>query len=292
MKNTEKFTDSYFRLLGYYNKIKYRKAYKNYEKWLKTFELNSKDIYLQSEISKSLVFQPSFSFITPVFNPPLDIFIEMINSVFSQTYPNWELCLANGSTDLEIEKTIEKYTSIDDRIKTIKILNNGISANSNQALNMSSGEYIVLLDHDDTIFSDLLFKVAYRLNSCKDVDVIYYDEDKIDIDGRHIDPFFKPETFRYSLFLYRNYLTHCVLRKDLIKKIGYFNPDMDGAQDWDLFYRCIEITDKIIHIPRILYSWRKIEGSAALNIDQKPYAIEKQKEAREAHLKRISLSNR
>jgi glycosyltransferase involved in cell wall biosynthesis len=213
----------------------------------------------------------------------------MLDSVLYQTYPNWELCLANGSTDTEIEQVITQYQSRDSRIHAINMVNKGISGNSNAALELASGTYLVLLDHDDRIAPDLLFQAAAKLNRKRNADIIYYDKDKIELDGSRVDPYIKPRRFRYKQFLYNNFLNHSIFKKDLIDRVGMFlDPEMDGAQDWDFFYKCIEITNRIVHIPRVLYSWRKIEGSAALDTKQKPYALEKQNAAREAHLKRIA----
>ena len=269
--------------------LRYWKIYNNYPEWIKKFELDREKILRQKKQSSKFSNQFKFSFITPVFNPPVDIFIEMLDSVIAQTYPNWELCLANGGTDANIKQVILEYQSRDKRIKTINLVNKGISGNSNEALKLSTGDYLVLLDHDDKIAPDLLFEAAVRLNRSQNIDLIYYNEDKIELDGSRVEPRIKPRKFRYKQFLYSNFLNHCIIKRDMINRIGTFlDPKMDGAQDWDFFYKCIEITDKIVFIPRFLYSWRKIKGSAALDDIQKPYVFEKQSAARKAHVDRVA----
>ena len=286
-----KFGPKYFdKNLQYaYQSIIHWKANQHYAQWVKRFDLTEKDLLLQREKSNRFSYQPKFSFITPVYNPPANIFIEMLDSVLAQTYPNWELCLANGSTDIKIKQIINQYQASDSRIHSTNMINKGISGNSNTALELSTGTYLVLLDHDDRIAPDLLFEAVVKLNRKRNTDIIYYDEDKIELDGSRIDPCLKPRWFRYKQFLTSNFLNHSIFRRDLIDRVGMFlDPEMDGAQDWDFFYKCIEITHRIVHIPRVLYSWRKIEGSAALDTKQKPYALEKQNAAREAHLRRIT----
>jgi len=229
-----------------------------------------------------------FSVIVPLYNTPEKYLREMIQSVIYQTYANWELCLADGSDSEHayIEDICMKYAQKDNRILYKKLSQNlGISGNSNACVEMSSGDYIVLLDHDDILQPNALYENARAISETH-ADVLYSDEDKITEDGvRHL-PFFKPD-WSPDLLYSQMYICHLlVIRRDLFNKIGGFDSDFDGSQDYDLMLRLCEKTDKIYHIPKILYSWRETHNSTALNADSKPYAHLAGKRALDRHLKR------
>jgi len=262
-----------------------------YQRWAEDIEPETNELAAQEDASLRFKYQPLFSIITPVFNPGLDVFRRMVRSILDQTYRNWELCLANGSTDPRVAAVIQDFQKQDPRIRSVSIRNIGIAGNSNAALEIASGEYIVLIDHDDTVSPSLLFEAARVLNDDKSIDIINYDEDKISEDNFRRSPFFKPRVVRIARFFLENILTHCVLRRSLVLEAGRFNPDMDGAQDWDLFFRCIERTDRIVHIPKILYHWRMVPGSASLARSEKPYARAAQKKARRQYIKRLRRGN-
>lgn len=261
-----------------------------YKRWQKDFEPNAKELARQRAHSKTLKKQPLFSIITPVFNPPKDVLIELITSVTKQTYPNFELCLGEFSGNPVTREVLEEYAAIDNRLK-IKFFdkNEGISVNSNHCLELASGDYIGLLDHDDSLSPDALYENALLINS-KDYDFIYSDKDKIDESGNRFDPMFKPD-WSPELMLTANYLTHFnVFKKSILNKIGGWDKATDGAQDWDLFFRLIAKSKNIGHIPKVLYHWRVIATSTAMSISTKPYALGGQKRAIIKYAKSLGIA--
>ena len=277
------FIDFFYRLVEYLRNLRYRVVFKDYPSGLEKDGLEKESMERQKSTVDEFTYLPLFSFITPVYNPPPQALHEMLQSVYRQTYSRWELCMVNASTDPAIQHVIDYFSREDPRMKSVKIKNKGIAANSNHALMNASGDFIVLLDHDDVVAPDLLFEVAKVLNTDQSLDIIYYNEDIIDTNGARKNPRFKPKKFHSGMFRYINYLTHCVIRKSLVEKAGEFNPEFDGAQDWELLFRCIEESQKIQHINRVLYSWRRLKGSTAMGMDEKPYAREKQERARWEH---------
>lgn len=235
--------------------------------------------------------EPLISIIVPTFKTPIPYLREMINSVIAQTYSNWELCIADGSEgDEAVERELERYSNMDPRIK-YKLLekNLGISGNTNGALELATGEYIGLFDHDDILAPNALFEVVNALQE-KSYDIIYTDEDKVDGDGKeHMDPNFKPD-FSIDLFRSHNYITHFfVVKKKIVDEIGGFRKEFDGSQDYDLMFRCIEKAENIKHIPMILYHWRVHMNSVAGDPSSKMYAYEAGRKAIEEHLKRVGI---
>ncbi len=264
-----------------------------YMEWLAATEPDAESLEAQRSRAGNLAYRPLFSFVTPVYNPPPDILRELLDAVLAQTYDHWELCLVNGGDDAAIEAVITAYEQRDPRIRCRHLRENrGISGNSNAALEMAQGEFIVLLDHDDLVAPNLLFEAAQLLNSNTDLDLIYYDEDKIDRMGRRFTPFFKHHVFSSEMLYCCNQLTHCVLRRSVVQEVGGFDPGTDGAQDWDLFLRVIEREDiSVAHIPRVLYSWRAISTSTSGGVMNKPYALRAQKRAIVNHLRRSGLES-
>jgi len=251
-----------------------------YRLWIEKNEADTHSLLNQQNLSKKFKFRPTVSIITPVFNPDKKVFIKIIESVINQTYDNWELCLADGSSESYIKDIVEAYKKEDKRIK-VKYLkeNYGIAKNSNEALSLATGDFVALLDHDDILAPFALFEVANVINGNPDVEFIYSDRDKISDDGKRFDPFFKPD-WSPDYLLAQNYLCHLnVIRKTLIDNIGGFREGYDGSQDYDLVLRVTELTDKIIHIPKILYHWRMTAQSAAIGAEAKPYAYEAAKRA-------------
>lgn len=241
---------------------------------------------------------PVISIVVPLFHTPEQYLREMIESVCAQTYPHWELCLANGSPeDKKVEQIAAEYAGKDSRIR-IKTLdqNYGIAGNTNAAIEMASGEYVGLLDHDDLLSPDALYEIASVLLKKKSQtgsmpDVIYTDEDKIDgSNGSHMAPNLKPD-FNPDLLRSNNYICHFfVASRSLIKKVGGFDSRFDGAQDYDYIFRCTEAANMVCHVPRILYHWRIHANSTADNPISKQYAYEAGQHAIEAHLARVGLS--
>jgi GT2 family glycosyltransferase len=248
----------------------------NYRIWVEKNEPGENSLHIQHELSKKFKLRPKISIVTPVFNPDRKVFIEMMESVMNQTYENWELCLADASSEPHIREIIEKYVKNDaGRIK-VKYLaaNKGIAVNSNEALSLASGEFIVLLDHDDMLAPFTLFEIVKTINEYPDVELIYSDRDIISYNGKRLYPFFKPD-WSPDYLLTQNYLCHVsVFTREIMNRVGGFREGYDGSQDYDLFLRITECTDKIIHIPKILYHWRILSGSASVDPQAKPYAYE------------------
>ena len=264
-------------------------AGKPYDEWFEENKPTEEELQKQRET----VFekQPLMSIIVPTYKTPINYLQEMIDSVINQTYSNWELCIADGSEgDSDVERELERYHLQDSRIK-YKILekNLGIAGNTNGALELATGDYIGLFDHDDILAPNALYEVVRALQET-DYDIIYTDEDKITGDEKkHMDPNFKPD-FSMDLFRSHNYITHFfVVKKKIMDKIGGFRSEYDGSQDYDLMFRCIENATQIKHIPMILYHWRIHMNSVAGDPASKMYAYEAGKKAIEDHLKRMNI---
>ena len=216
----------------------------------------------------------------------------MIDSIIEQTYPNWELCIADGSPKgHSVEKILKKYAEADSRIR-YKVLgeNLGIAGNTNAAMDMATGDFIVLADHDDRMTPDALFECAKAINENPETDVIYSDEDKLDMDGGALfDPHFKPD-FNPDLLTSVNYICHLfVVKKLLVTWVGGFRQEFDGAQDYDFIFRCTERAKRIHHIPKVLYHWRCHQDSTASNPESKLYAFEAGSRAIMAHYDRMGI---
>ncbi len=219
---------------------------------------------------------PLISVLMPVYNAPERWLRRAIESVRCQLYPHWELCIADDASPApHVRPLLEEYRQLDPRIRVVFREQNGhISAASNSALELATGEFTALLDHDDELAEHALYLVAAELNRYPDADVIYSDEDKIDEAGRRFEPFCKP-AWNPDLFLAQNYLSHLgVYRTDLLRRAGGFRQGFEGSQDYDLAIRCVAATraEHIRHIPFILYHWRAIAGSTSLSTAQKGYA--------------------
>lgn len=245
-----------------------------YQVWFKQNWPNHSVLKKQVTQQKNFKFRPKISIITPVYNPDKQWLESCINSVINQTYDNWELCLADdNSTQPHVKEVLKYFSQKDSRIKVVYRPQNGhISKASNSALKIATGEFIALLDHDDDLAPHALFKVVETINQNLKIDLIYSDEDKLELNGQHVDPFFKPD-WSPDMLLSTNYLCHLsVIRKKLIDQIDGFRIGYEGSQDYDLFLRITEKTKNIYHIPDILYSWRKVPGSTATTYSVKNYA--------------------
>lgn len=253
---------------------------------------DTKRAKLRSEIG-ALKHRPRFSVILPVYNID-EIWLEKcVDSVRHQIYANWELCIADdASTKPHIRPFLKKLSAADERVKVAFREENGhISAASNSALELATGEYCVLLDHDDELAEDALFYVAAEIDAFPDAKMIFSDEDMIDTKGRRSEPKFKPD-FSPDLMLSLNMVTHLSCYKtELLREIGGFRIGLEGSQDYDLALRVIEriSSTEIRHIPRILYHWRTVETSVAANLGAKPYAFEKARVAIADHFERTGV---
>jgi glycosyltransferase involved in cell wall biosynthesis len=209
-------------------------------------------------------YQPTVSIILPVYNPPLEYLREAIASALDQYYPRWELCICDdGSTAPGVRETLDEVARRDRRIRLVRAeTNGGIAAASNRALQLATGEFVGLLDHDDRLTPDALFEVVATLQHA-DADLIYSDEDRLDREGHRCAPRFKP-AWSPDLLLSCMYLAHfTVYRKSLLDRLNGFREGFDGSQDYDLALRFTEQTGKIVHIPKILYHWREQATSAS-----------------------------
>ena len=234
-----------------------------------------------------------FSILVPLYNTPLNFLHEMIQSVTEQTYANWELCLADGSDNehRNVKSEVLNLAKKDKRIKYKKLKENkGISENTNECIEMATGDYIVLFDHDDILHPSALFEVMKAICE-QDADFIYTDENTFserieDAYCPHYKPDYSPDTLRSY-----NYICHLtVFKKDLLKKTGGgFRKEFDGSQDYDMVLRLTEVAEHIVHIPKILYYWRAHKNSVALNISAKPYTLTAAKRALTEHLERVGL---
>lgn len=268
--------------------VSYLQMAYRYQDWIKRTEPDTKLLAQQRQQFDSLAYRPLVSFLTPVYNPEVTVLQDTLRSVQSQTYSNWEFCLANGSTNPEVGRLLDEFAQQDSRFRVIHLTENrGISENTNQALQMAQGEFIALLDHDDLVAPNMLYEVVCALNQNRDWDIVYFDEDKISEDGKvRSEPWFKPSRLSPDLLLSTNYLMHSVIRRQLVVELGQFDSNMDGAQDWDLALRLVERTDKIHHIPQVFYHWRQVVGSAARDANAKPWAFAAQERCIQQHLQR------
>lgn len=230
----------------------------------------------------------------PVYNVDQVWLEKAINSVINQLYENWELCIVDDASNKSyIYDILTKYSEKDSRIKANYLeKKQGISGASNVALNMATGDFIGLLDNDDELSINALYENVKLLNAYPDTDMIYSDEDKLDITGKRCDPFFKPD-WSPDMFLSCMFTCHFgVYRKRIVDEIGGFRIGYEGIQDYDFVLRFTERTDKILHIPKILYHWRKIPGSLALDTDTKNYAFDTAKKALSDAMKRRNIPSK
>lgn len=233
------------------------------------------EIELRREKDTHFSYEPLISIVVPVFNPKESFIGDLLLSVISQTYSNWELCLANAGDSQKIKDILIENAAKESRIKIQELTENaGISENSNAAITMANGEYISLLDHDDLLSPNALYEVVKSINE-QHSDFIYSDEDKMDYTGKKFyAPYFKPNWSPY-LFLSNNYICHfSTFKRSLLDKLeNGFLSGFDGAQDYELFLRLTEQAKVITHIPKVLYHWRVHEKSTAAGIGAKSYAV-------------------
>lgn len=260
-----------------------------YQHWLQVNFPDAIECARLKNECNTLTYRPLISVVIPTYDTNIEYLRDCIDSVYAQIYDNWELCIVDdASPNKEVRNIIKQYSSVDDRIK-YKFLtkNQHIAGATNEAIAIANGEFISLFDHDDLLWPNALFEIVKALNADKSIDFLYTDEDKITENRHeHLGPFFKPDwnpDFLHSV----NYITHfSTIRTTLLNKIGGLREEYNGAQDWDLFLRITSTTDKVHHIPKIVYSWRIHDLSTAKSTDAKPYVIEAQKAAITDDLKR------
>src|SRR3954471_1753862 len=235
-----------------------------YHLWRLLNEPRAADLAEQRGRAAKFEAQPLISVVVPVFDPPLSVLQEMAESVLGQTYGNLELCVANAGADPACARLLDQFATNDSRVKVRHLPENrGVSANSNAALELASGDFIALVDHDDVVAPQALFAIVEAINEDPSADVLYSDEDRLRTDGRRVLPFFKPHwspEFLHS-YMWTGHLS--VYRRSLVEQLGGFRSEFDGSQDYDLMLRAVAVTDRIHHVPQVLYHWRMLEGSAA-----------------------------
>ena len=265
---------------------------RDYSEWVRRYDtLSRRQVAKLRDAVKALPLRPRISIVMPVYNTPPAVLDAAIKSVRRQIYPDWQLCIADdASSSPGIRDILERHAAEDDRISVRFLTARGnIVAATNAALEMAAGEFVALFDHDDILPAHALYWVVDAINRRPDACIIYSDEDKIDADGKRYDPYFKGD-FNIDLLRAQNMISHLgVYRRELAVAIGGFRAGFDGAQDHDFVLRAIEQVrrDQIVHVPRILYHWRAIRGSAALTWDAKPEAVAAGHRAVVDHLRRI-----
>ena len=276
--------------LQLYRKIQERRKLDNlekpYEEWLRSQQPDQEEQRAQRETRFSV--RPLISILVPAYETPREFLCQLVDSVCAQTYENWELCIADGSESRRVEETLAPYRKQDKRIRYERLLQNqGISGNTNGALAMAGGDYVGLLDHDDLLFPQTLYELVRSMEEHPQAEVFYTDEDKVSFDQkRHFQPHFKPD-FNRELLRSNNYICHFfAVKRELAQRLGGFDSRFDGAQDYDFILRCTEQASQVVHIPKILYSWRSHASSTAADPESKRYAYEAGKRAVEAHLRR------
>lgn len=264
-------------------------AQSDYQTWLFAQRVTKKNLQTQSKTK--FAYSPKISILVATFNTKEEYLKEMIDTVVHQSYSNWELCIADGSTNDFVEKYVhEHYSNYGDKIKFQKLDQNyGISGNTNKAFEMATGDYITVYDHDDTLELDCFYEIVKALQEYR-YDVLYTDEDKFDDSTKmYNDPNLKPD-FSEDLLRSHNYITHLfIVNKKIVDEVGYYNSEFDGSQDYDYIFRCVEKANAVYHIPRILYHWRMHPESTAQNPENKMYCYDAGKRAIEAHYKRIGV---
>ena len=252
----------------------------SYAEWIAEVEASSiAPVEQQVREMAEWHFKPVISVITPTYNTPAQLLRECLDSVLAQTYPHWELCIADdASSRPEVRHVIEEYVARDSRVRVCWRERNGhISQASNSAIDLATGEFIALLDHDDTLAPHALYAVVRALQGRPSAQLVYSDEDKLDAEGQRCDPFFKPD-WSPDLLRSQNYVSHLgVYRRELVETVGRFREGHEGSHDYDLLLRCLSHVydpSDVLHVPEVLYHWRKTEHSTAAPHEQKPDATE------------------
>ena len=272
-------------------KLYYRYDVK-YVKGRKYFSIAISEEQRQREMAYMPEKPVKISIIVPLYNTPREFLIQMIESVCGQTYVDWELCLADASDNehVYIEEIVKEYMKDDNRIKYKRLNSNeGISTNSNSAAKMADGDYIALLDHDDMLHPSALYNVAKTVES-DGAEFIYSDELSFDKTPDRVQSINLKPDFSWEMIRYNNFICHLTtFKRELFEEAGGFYKGADGAQDYDIFLKMLEKTDKVSHIQKVLYYWRIHRASSASGNDAKPYIVKAGKEALSGHLKRRNV---
>ncbi|MBO0452829.1 glycosyltransferase [Candidatus Enterococcus murrayae] len=262
----------------------------NYEEWITKIEESAREQLIES--SKELAFQPKISLVVPVYNVDEKWLRACVKSLTDQIYPNWELCLSDdASPKAHIKPLLQELAAKDERVKIVLREKNGhISEATNSAIAIATGDYIGFLDNDDILADTALLAVVNALNEDQSREFIYTDEDKLSMSGKRFDPFFKPN-WNETLLLGHNYITHfVVVKRSIVDTVGGLRTEFNGSQDYDFVLRATEAAKEVYHIPNILYHWRTIETSVAMDPQSKEYAYVAGQNALQAALDRRNLN--
>mgnify|MGYP000375368778 CR=1 FL=1 len=261
----------------------------NYEEWMTKVEEPTRAQLI--EASKDLTFQPKISLVVPVYNVDEKWLRACVKSLTDQVYSNWELCLADdASPKVHIKPLLEELAAADERVKIVLRKKNGhISEATNSAIEITTGDYIGFMDNDDILADTALLAVVNALNENQNREFIYTDEDKLSMSGKRFDPFFKPN-WNETLLLGHNYITHfVVVKRSIVETVGGLRTEFNGSQDYDFVLRATEAAKEIHHVSNILYHWRTIETSVAMDPQSKEYAYVAGQNAVQAALERRKL---
>lgn len=266
-----------------------------YDRMIKRTKTPPVELEAQRVASQSVVNPLLFSIVVPLYQTPVDFFVDMVESVLAQTYPHFELILVNASPDCaELCNSIAQYQEQDPRIKVVALKENfGITENTNFGIAVAQGSFVCFLDHDDWIEPDTLFEYAAAINQQSDIDMLYCDEDVVE--GRReswhfFHPMLKPD-FSPELLMCKNYLVHLLaVRKSILDALPKPDSEFDGAQDYNLTLRVSEITHNVHHVPRVLYHWRASSTSTATDGSVKPYALRSSSLSVKLHLDRTNAN--
>ncbi|WP_186408208.1 glycosyltransferase [Candidatus Accumulibacter aalborgensis] len=266
----------------------------DYSTWIARFEPPLKSYPRLRQMAESWHRPPTIAVVMPTYRSDVELLEAAIRSVLGQVYPYWQLCIADDASDAPAVKALlERHAAQDARIRVVfRPVNGHISAASNSALALASGDFVALLDHDDLLHPLALWFVAKTCIEHPEASLIYTDEDKLSAAGQRCDPYFKCD-FNYELLLAQNMISHLgVYRRSLLSTVGGFREGFEGSQDYDLALRAIECLrpDQIVHIPRVLYHWRIVAGSTASSIGEKPYALTAAHKALSEHLHRRGVA--
>ncbi|MBR1571642.1 MAG: glycosyltransferase [Lachnospiraceae bacterium] len=257
----------------YYNKVLANRLNGTdvpYMAWRRYQEISDEERIRQSQ--QKFDYMPCISILVPAYRTPRDFLVQMIESVVNQTYANWQLCIADASLDDSIVDILEDYHKRDSRV-VYKLLeeNLGISDNTNAALDLATGDFIALLDHDDLLDEDALYEVVKCINE-EQVDVVYTDEDKVNMTlDYYFEPHYKPD-YNRELLMSCNYITHFfVVKRDIVDRVGLLDNRFDGSQDFEFILRCTNQVEKVGHVRKVVYHWRCHPDSTAMNPETKMY---------------------
>lgn len=261
----------------------------SYHQWFQMQNPDKQQLHMQSE--QQFPYMPKISIVIPAYNTKENYLIELLDSIQAQSYKNWELCIADGSDKPVVQEVVARYMRNDECIRYMHLEDNrGISDNTNEAIRMATGDWLMFADHDDLLCEDALYEIVKIINTDDKIDAVYTDEDKINADTSLLfEPAFKPD-FNLEMLRENNYICHIfTVKRELIEQVGMLRSEYDGAQDYDFVLRCCEKAGQVAHVAKPLYHWRAHPDSTAGDFGSKMYAFEAGRRAVEAHYKRVGI---